>query len=86
MRSPNPIAGEYSPELIALMTDALNAAWRQQTIAISHDTDLARLVMASAIIEHVDAGVRIHEELVVRATSALAAAVGLSRGGIQTRG
>jgi hypothetical protein len=80
MSIPNPASGEYSPELIALMTDALNAAWREQTVALSHDADLARLVMASAIIEHVDAGVRLHEELVTRATRALTAAIGLSRG------
>jgi hypothetical protein len=80
MSTPIPASGEYSPELIALMTHALNTAWRQQTVARSHDADLARLVMASAILEHVDAGVRLHEELVTRATSALTAAIGLSRG------
>jgi hypothetical protein len=77
-------SGEYGPELVALMASALNDAWRESS-SVSKDVELARLVMANAIIEQVDLGVRVHEELVEKATSALAAAVGLSCGGIQTR-
>jgi hypothetical protein len=77
-------SGEYGPELVALMANALDVAWSQAS-RVSQDVELARLVMASAIIEQVDSGVRIHEELVARATLALAAAVGLSRGENQAR-
>jgi hypothetical protein len=72
-------SGEYSPELVELMAKALDVAWSQAS-RVSQDVELARLVMASAIIEQVDSGVRIQEELVAKATLALAAAVGLSRG------
>jgi hypothetical protein len=82
--SMNSTTGEYSPELIAIMADALKVAWGRLEGAVS-DAELARLVMASAIIEQVDAGIRLREELVTRATSALTAAVGLSRGDVQTR-
>jgi hypothetical protein len=62
----------------------LDDAWRAASCS-SKDVELARLVMANAIIEHVDSGVRAHKELVEKATTALAAAVGLSNGGIRTR-
>jgi len=67
----------YGPELIKLMTQALESAWRQSS-GLSKDVELARLVMANAIIEEVDAGVRAHEVLVVSARNALLAAMSVS--------
>lgn len=62
------------------MTDALDCAWERALGSSSQDGELGRLIMASAIIEQVDLGVRVHEELVRKATAALAAAARLSPG------
>ena len=71
--------GEYGPELVRVMSDALESAWLQARGAV-RDAELGRLVMASAIIEQVDRGVTAHEELVATARNALAAALRLSPG------
>jgi hypothetical protein len=71
--------GEYGPELVRLMTEALESAWRQAPTLVE-DVELGRLVMASAIIEQVDLGVRNHDELVSIAGKALAAALRVSYG------
>lgn len=71
--------GEYGPELVRLMSNALESAWLQAGGVVS-DAELGRLVMASAIIEQVDLGVTAHDELVAKAQKALAAAVRLSGG------
>jgi hypothetical protein len=62
-------SGEYAPELVRLMIDALDSAW-EQAPGPPQDAELGRLIMASAIIEQVDLGVRVHEELVCKATAA----------------
>ncbi len=69
--------GEYGPELVALMGRALDRAWAAVRTKIV-DTELARLVLASAIIDKVDAGVREHDDLVGAAISALTATSRLS--------
>ena len=71
--------GEYGPELVRLMTEALESAWRQVRPLVK-DVELGRLVLASAIIEQVDLGVRVHEDLVATARKALEAAMRLSFG------
>jgi hypothetical protein len=71
--------GEYDPELVGLMSGALDAAWLQAP-GPSRDALLARLVMASAIIDEVDSGIRLHAALVEKAVAALAAAVRISGG------
>jgi hypothetical protein len=67
----------YGPELIKLMTQALDSAWRQSS-GLSKDVELARLVMANAIIEEVDAGVRAREALTASARNALMAAMSVT--------
>jgi hypothetical protein len=71
--------GEYGPELVRLMTEALDSAWRQVDPLVK-DVELGRLVLASAIIEQVDLGVRVHDDLVATARKALEAAMRLSGG------
>jgi hypothetical protein len=73
----SPRYGEYGPELLKLMSEALDAAWLRVRLT-PKDADLARLIMAGAIFEQVDAGVRAHDRLVAYATSVLAAAATLS--------
>ena len=70
---------EYGPELVVLMGDALDSAWQEAT-ASTQDAELARLVMASAILDKVDAGVRESQQLVMAAVAALRAAISVSRG------
>ena len=71
--------GAYGPELVRLMADALESAWRQAR-CVARDAELGRLVMASAIIEQIDLGVRRQEELAATALKALDAAMRLARG------
>lgn len=72
-------SGEYGPDLVALMSEALESAWRQIPKA-PRDAELARLVMAGAILEQIDAGVRVRDDLIAGAANALAAATRLSGG------
>jgi hypothetical protein len=69
--------GAYGPDLVRLMTDALDGAWDRIETAPT-DAELSRLVLAGAIIDEVDAGVREHGRLVAKALEALAAAVRVS--------
>ena len=48
--------GEYGPEAIALMGASLERAWELVKGTV-RDVDLARLIMAGAIIDRVDEGV-----------------------------
>jgi len=63
----------YDPEIIKLMKTALESAWEMVRIP-PKSAELARLVLASAIIDAVDAGVRECEQLAARGIAALAAA------------
>jgi hypothetical protein len=72
-------SGEYGPDLVELMSEALDSAWRQVRRP-PRDAELARLIMAAAILEQVDAGVRVRDELIGGAAKALAAAARLSGG------
>jgi hypothetical protein len=76
--------GEYGPDLVKLMSEALDAAWDKVRLE-PKDAELARLIMAGAIIEQVDAGVRRRDQLVAYATSVLAAAATLSAGHGQSK-
>jgi hypothetical protein len=76
-------SGGYGPELLKIMSDALESAWRKAPGA-PWDSEFARLIMASAIIQQVDAGVCAHEVLVDSAITALATAKDLSGGGLET--
>lgn len=67
-------AGIYYPEMLRVMGDALDAAWREFKPTPKNE-DLARLVMASAIIEGIEAGKRDHDVLVRKATVTLMAAI-----------
>jgi hypothetical protein len=67
----------YDPEIIKLMKTALESAWEMVRIP-PKSAELARLVLASAIIDAVDAGVRECEQLAGRALAALAAAARVS--------
>lgn len=61
--------GVYYPHLLRTMGAALDAACETINLA-SKDAAVARLLMASAIIEAVDAGIRQHEFLVDKAVRA----------------
>jgi hypothetical protein len=63
----------YDPELVKLMRAALESAW-DKVRNPPKSAELARLVLASAIIEAVDAGVIECEQLAAKALAALAAA------------
>jgi hypothetical protein len=79
---PRLASGEYGPDLVRLMGDALESAWENFAYG-AYDPALARLVMASAILDKVDAGVRAHDQLVTAAVSALTVAITLSKGGFE---
>ena len=66
--------GVYDPEIVELMGLALERAWAQFA-PHPKDKDLARLLMASAILEKVDAGVRAADLLTEAAILALQAAL-----------
>jgi hypothetical protein len=68
---------EYGPDLVQLMSEALESAWRQAG-HVAQDAELGRLVMAGAIIDQVDLGARRHEDLVAVARKALDTAALLS--------
>jgi hypothetical protein len=68
------MSGVYDPEVVGLMGAALDAAWARFSPR-PKDVDLARLLMASAILERVDAGVSTMDSLVEAASRALHAAL-----------
>ena len=67
-------AGVYDPEMVGLMGVALDAAWAQVT-PHPKDRDLARLFMASAILEKMEEGGSAADVLVETALLALQAAL-----------
>jgi hypothetical protein len=67
-------SGAYDPELTVLMGAALDSAWSDFAPRPKNEV-LARSLMASAIIEAVEAGERNRNTLVRKATVALMAAV-----------
>jgi hypothetical protein len=70
-------SGVYGPELVELMTAALEAAWAKFDPP-PKDGDLARLHLASAIIDAVEAGEREPEVIAAKAVDALREAVKLT--------
>jgi hypothetical protein len=66
--------GVYDPELVALMGRALEAAWEKFSPR-PRDVDLARLLMAGAILERVNTGVSATDILTETAMQALHAAL-----------
>lgn len=67
-------AGVYDPETVGLMGRALDSAWAQFT-PHPKDKDLARLFMASAILDKIEDGGNSAEILVEAAILALQAAL-----------
>jgi hypothetical protein len=75
----------YDPELIKLMKVALERAW-DKVRNPPKSAELARLVLASAIIDAVDAGVRECEQLAAKALAALAAAARVTNEKLELHG
>jgi hypothetical protein len=71
-------SGAYEPELVKIMGDALEAAWKMFSIP-AKDVELARLHMASAIIDAVEGGVREETVLSTKAGAALQAVLLVNR-------
>ena len=69
----------YDPELTKLMKDAFHAAWHK-CAGLNSDPLLGRKLLASAIIDAVDAGARDRDEVVSRAVATLAAANNITAG------
>jgi hypothetical protein len=67
-------SGVYTPELVKVMSGAFDRAWRDFEPRPKNQT-LAMSLMASAIIEAVEAGEREEEALVRKATVTLIKAV-----------
>jgi len=77
------IPREYQPDLLEIMSHALHCA-STQAQHFGGDAQLASLIMAGAIFDKVDAGVRDHEELVIAAVRALKVATRLSQNKVET--
>ncbi len=67
-------SGVYGPELVQLMSGALDRAWRDFA-PLPKNENLAKSLMASAIIEAIEAGEREEATLVRKATVTLIKAV-----------
>lgn len=67
-------SGVYGPELVEMMGRAFDSAWADFAPQPANK-DLARSLMATAIIDAVELGTRDHENLVRRATVALIIAI-----------
>ncbi len=67
----------YSPETAKLMKAALEQAW-EQVESKAQDVELSRLLLASAIIDHVNGGITDLDELAGKALRALADAKNIS--------
>lgn len=63
-------SGVYDPELLKMMSDALDVAWSTHQ-EIPQNVDLARQIMAAGVIEAVSSDERSAEELVAAAVRAL---------------
>ena len=77
-------SGAYDPETTKLMKDALAAAWAKIPDKET-DSELTRLLLASSIIDQVDAGLRDGEAIAVGALDALTAAKRLASGEVRSR-
>jgi hypothetical protein len=76
------MSGIYGPQTSALMKSALDSAWTEVQPDL-RDAELVRLLLASAIIDLVDAGVDDHGTWVEGALEALAAAKRATHGVVQ---
>jgi hypothetical protein len=70
----------YQPEVIRLMKDAFDTAW-PMVKAAGEDAELTRYLLASAIIDQVNAGVDDSETIAARAVATLAVARNVSHTG-----
>ncbi len=70
--------GVYAPEILKVMGDALDRAWKEFKPR-PKNAELARLLMTSAIIDAVEAGAAEATILADKATRALSAAIGEDR-------
>jgi hypothetical protein len=68
----------YSPETTKLMKDAFSEA-RLKTKIIEKDTELTRKLLASAILDQINAGVLDREKIVAVAIATLAVAGNVTR-------
>jgi hypothetical protein len=64
-------SGAYEPEIVALMGEALDLAWKDFRFNRPRDQTLAKKLLASAIIAGVERGHREPELLAKAATKAL---------------
>jgi hypothetical protein len=71
-------SGVYPPDVASLMREALNGAW-ERVQAASKDAELTRLLLASAIIDLVEAGVSNCDQMVAQAVRMFEAADNISR-------
>jgi hypothetical protein len=71
-------AGTYDPETNELMKDAFEAALPKVKI-VDHDIGLTRTLLASAILDQVNAGVRDREAIVAGAVATLLVAQNVQR-------
>jgi hypothetical protein len=68
----------YSPETTRLMKDAFDEA-RLKIRIIEEDEELTRKLLASAILDQINAGVRDHEKIVAAAVATMAVARNVTR-------
>jgi hypothetical protein len=67
----------YQPETTRLMKEAFDEAW-PSVKTIDHDSALTRKLLASAIVDQINAGVRDRETIVARALATVTVARNLS--------
>lgn len=67
----------YSPETTKLMKDAFGAAWPKVRV-LDKDAGLTRQLLASAILDQVNAGVQDRDKLVAAVVAILAVARNVS--------
>jgi hypothetical protein len=68
----------YSPETTKLMKDAFDEASLKIRL-IEEDAVLTRKLLASAILDQINAGIRDHDKIVATAVATLAVAQNVSR-------
>ena len=68
----------YNPEATRLMKSAFEEAWLKIKI-VEQDADLTRQLLASAIIDQVNAGVQDRDKIVAAVVATLAVARNVSR-------
>jgi hypothetical protein len=71
-------SGVYPPDVAAMMREALDGAWARVQ-AVSRDTELTRLLLASAIIDLVEEGLSDCDVMVDRAVKIFEAAVNVTK-------